>query len=192
MNVERDVLQGKIEKNHKFLMISQLQWYGKMQGNTQFENLQMIRWQLKCNECGMNCRTRHNLKIRKWSDDESIAINVERDAGQCTIWKFTDDQMASHFRWMQKEEFWTLLKKMQNPLLCKDLQAIGALKKHLEKNHTLLSVVSFQSYDKNGILLAWILGEWVEFFLSYDKIVLCQRCHSRHCRRQCKIFARVV
>ena len=100
MNVERDVLQGKIEKNHKFLMISQLQWYGKMQGNTQFENLQMIRWQLKCNECGMNCRTRHNLKIRKWSDDESIAINVERDAGQNTVWKFTDDQMASHLRWM--------------------------------------------------------------------------------------------
>ena len=80
---------------------------------------------------------------------------------------------------------------MQNPLLCKDLQAIGALKKHLEKNHTLLSVVSFQSYDKNSILLAWILGFCVNelsFFLSYDKIVLCQRCHSRHCRRQCKIF----
>ena len=72
----------------------------EMQGNTQFENSQMIGWQLKCNECGMNCRTRHNLKIRKWSDDESIAINVERDAGQCTIWKFTDDQMASHLRWM--------------------------------------------------------------------------------------------
>ena len=72
----------------------------EMQGNAQFENSQMIGWQLKCNECGMNCRTRHNLKIRKWSDDESIAINVERDAGQCTIWKFTDDQMASHLRWM--------------------------------------------------------------------------------------------
>ena len=125
MNVERDVLQGKIEKNHKifwwwvncndverdvgqrtiwkvtnYLMKSQLQWIEKMQGNTQFENLQMIRWQLKCNECGMNCRTRHNLKIRKWSDDESIAVNVKRDAGQCTNWKFTDDQMASHLRWM--------------------------------------------------------------------------------------------
>ena len=72
----------------------------EMWDNAQFEKSKMIGWQLKCYECGMNCRTRHNLKIRKWSDDESIAINVERDAGQCTIWKFTDDQMASHLRWM--------------------------------------------------------------------------------------------
>ena len=120
MNVERDVLQGKIEKNHKIFwwwvncndvesdvgqrkiwkVTNYLKWIEKMQGNTQFENSQMIGWQLKCNECGMNCRTRHNLKIRKWSDDESIAINAERVAGQCTIWKFRDDQMASHLRWM--------------------------------------------------------------------------------------------
>ena len=87
----------------------------------------------------------HNLKIYGWSDGKSFAINVKRGV-------------------------LNIVRKMQNPLLCKDLQAILALKKHLEKNHTLLSVVSFQSYDKNGILLAWILGEWVEFFLSYDKI----------------------
>ena len=60
-----------------------------------------------------------------------------------------------------------------NPLLCKDLQAIGALKKHFEKKHTLLSVVSFQSYDKNGILLAWILGFCVNelsFFYRMTKL----------------------
>ena len=62
---------------------------------------------------------------------------------------------------------------MQNPLLCKDLQAIGALKKHLEKNQTLLSVSSFQSYDKYGILLAWILGFSVNelsFFYRMTKL----------------------
>ena len=70
MNVERDVLQGKIEKNHKFLMMSQLQWYGK------------------------RCGTTHNLKSHTLSDDESIAMN-RKDAGQHTIWKFTNDWMTT-------------------------------------------------------------------------------------------------
>ena len=62
-----------------------------MQEDAQFENSQMIGGQANCNECGMNCRTMHNFKIRKWQDSKSIAINVERDAGQCTIWKFTNN-----------------------------------------------------------------------------------------------------
>ena len=70
MNVERDVLQGKIEKNHKFLMMSQLQW------------------------CGKRCGTTHNLKSHKLSDDESIAMK-RKDAGQHTIWKFTNDWMTT-------------------------------------------------------------------------------------------------
>ena len=70
MNVERDVLQVKIEKNHKFLMMSQLQWYGK------------------------RCGTTHNLKSHKLSDEESIAMN-RKDAGQHTIWKFTNDWMTT-------------------------------------------------------------------------------------------------
>ena len=62
MNVERDMLQGKIEKkNHKFLMMSQLQWYGK------------------------RCGTTHNLKSQKWLDDNLNAMNVEWIAGQGTI-----------------------------------------------------------------------------------------------------------
>ena len=64
-------------------------------------------------------------------------------------WQFICDECKN-----VKSGVLNIVKKMQNPLLCKDLQAIGALKKHLEKNHTLLSVVSFQSYDKNSILLA--------------------------------------
>ena len=76
-----------------------------------------------------------------------------------------------------------------NPLLCKDLQAIGALKKHFEKKHTLLSVVSFQSYDKNGILLAWILGFCVNELIFF---IVWQNCPLPEVSRQCKIFARVV
>ena len=70
MNVERDVLQVNIEKNHKFLMMSQLQWYGK------------------------RCGTTHNLKSHKLSDEESIAMN-RKDAGQHTILKFTNDWMTT-------------------------------------------------------------------------------------------------
>ena len=92
--------KAKFKKSQIFDGESIAMIWKEMQGNAQFENSQMIGWQLKCNECGMNCRITHNLKIRKLSDDESIAINVERDAGQCTIWKVTDDQMASHLRWM--------------------------------------------------------------------------------------------
>ena len=101
MNVERDMLQGKIEKKSQIFDDESIAMIWKeMWDNAQFEKSKMIGWQLKCYECGMNCRTRHNLKIRKWSDDESIAINAERVAGHCTIWKFRDDQMASHLRWM--------------------------------------------------------------------------------------------
>ena len=57
-------------KNHKFLMMSQLQWYGK------------------------RCGTTHNLKSHKLSDEESIAMN-RKDAGQHTIWKFTNDWMTT-------------------------------------------------------------------------------------------------
>ena len=48
-------------KNHKFLMMSQLQWYGK------------------------RCGTTHNLKSQKWLDDNLNAMNVEWIAGQGTI-----------------------------------------------------------------------------------------------------------
>ena len=33
-----------------------------------------IGGQANCNECGKRCRTMHNLKIHKLSDDESIAM----------------------------------------------------------------------------------------------------------------------
>ena len=45
-----------------------------MQEDAQFENSQMIGGQANCNECGKRCRTMHNLKIHKLSDDESIAM----------------------------------------------------------------------------------------------------------------------
>ena len=71
--------------------------------------------------------------------DESIAINVERDAGHnLKIYGWSD---GKSFAMNVIRGVLNLVKK--NPSLCKDLQAIGALKKHLEKNHTLQSVVSF-------------------------------------------------
>ena len=85
----------------------------------------------------------HKLKIYGWSDGKSFAMNVKRG-------------VLNNF------------KKMQNPLLCKDLQAIGALKKHLEKNHTLQSVVSFSILWQNGILLAWILGFCVKKLTKFS------------------------
>ena len=53
--------KAKFKKNHNFLMMSQLQWYGK------------------------RCGTTHNLKSQKWLDDNLNAMNVEWIAGQGTI-----------------------------------------------------------------------------------------------------------
>ena len=46
----------------------------QVQEDAQFENSQMIGGQANCNECGKRCRTMHNLKIHKLSDDDSIAM----------------------------------------------------------------------------------------------------------------------
>ena len=62
--------------------------------NAQFENSQMIGWHVNCDEYGKNLQKTHNLKIHKWFDDKSIAINVERFGEQRTIWKVTNDQMT--------------------------------------------------------------------------------------------------
>ena len=53
--------KAKFKKNHKFLMMNQVQWYGK------------------------RCGTTHNLKSQKWLDDNLNAMNVEWIAGQGTI-----------------------------------------------------------------------------------------------------------
>ena len=100
MNVERDVLQVKIEKNHKFLMMSQLQWYGKRCGTTHNLKIHKLSDDESIAMNGKRCRATQNLKIHKLLDDNSDAMNVQRDAGQCTILKFTDDQMRSHLQWM--------------------------------------------------------------------------------------------
>ena len=49
------------------------------------------------------------FKIHKWSEDKSIAMNVERDVGQCTIWKFTNYWMTSQLQW-----FWKRCRKTHN------------------------------------------------------------------------------
>jgi hypothetical protein len=46
----------------------------EMQDNAKFQNQKMIELQVDCNECGKRCRTMHNLKIHKLSDDKSIAM----------------------------------------------------------------------------------------------------------------------
>ena len=58
---KRYVTRQNWKKNHKFLMMSQLQWYGK------------------------RCGTTHNLISQKWLDDNLNAMNVEWIAGQGTI-----------------------------------------------------------------------------------------------------------
>ena len=89
---------------------NRLQWMWKeMQEDAQFENQKMIEWQVDCNECGNRCKKTHNLKIHKWSEDKPIAMNVERDVGQCTIWKFTNYRMTSQLQW-----FWKRCRKTQN------------------------------------------------------------------------------
>ena len=78
----------------------------------------MIGWQVDCKECGkryvkrqnlkihkflddesiaMNgkrCRAMHNLKIYKWLDDNFYAMNEEWISGQGPLKKITDDQMT--------------------------------------------------------------------------------------------------
>ena len=55
MNVERDMLQGKIEKKSQIFDDESIAMIWKeMWDNAQFEKSKMIGWQLKCNECGMN------------------------------------------------------------------------------------------------------------------------------------------
>ena len=68
------------------------------QDNAKFQNQKMIELQVDCNECGIRCKKTHNLKIHKWSEDKPIAMNVERDAGGGTIWKFPNDRMSSQLQ----------------------------------------------------------------------------------------------
>ena len=75
----------------------------EMQDNAQFQNQKMIEWQVDCNECGNRCKKTHNLKIHKWSDVKSIAINVEWIAGQRTILRLENDRIASQLQSMWKE-----------------------------------------------------------------------------------------
>ena len=49
------------------------------------------------------------FKIHKRSEDKSIAMNVERDVGECTIWKFTNYWMTSQLQW-----FWERCRKTHN------------------------------------------------------------------------------
>ena len=81
-------------------MISQVQLMWKdLANNAQFENSQMIGWQVNCDECRKIWGTTHNLKIHKWCDDKSIAMNVERFGEQRTIWNITNDRMTSWLQW---------------------------------------------------------------------------------------------
>ena len=63
----------------------------------------MIGGQANCNECGKRCRRGHNLKIPKWSDVKSIAINVEWIAGKRTVLRLENDGIASRLQSMWKE-----------------------------------------------------------------------------------------
>ena len=68
-----------------------------------------------------------------------------------------------------------LLVSLFTVILCKDLQAIGALKKHLEKNHILQSVVSFSILWQKWHLTCWILGFCVNklsFFIIWQNCPL--------------------
>ena len=51
----------------------------------------MIKWSVNGHDCGKISKATHDLKSHKWSDDKSIAMNVEIDAGKHTIWKFTNN-----------------------------------------------------------------------------------------------------
>ena len=56
--------------------------WNELQDNAQFLDYKMIGQQVDCNECGKRCGTTHKLL-----DYESIAMNVEKDAGQRTFLK---------------------------------------------------------------------------------------------------------
>ena len=72
-------------KNHKFLMMSQLQWYGKRCGTTHNLKSHKLSDDESIAMNGKRCRATHNLKIHKWLDDNLNAMNVEWIAGQGTI-----------------------------------------------------------------------------------------------------------
>ena len=100
INVEWIAGQRTILRLENDRIASRLQsMWKEMQNNAQFQNQKMIEWQVDCNKCGIRCKKTHNLKIHKWSEDKPIAMNVERDAGGGTIWKFPNDRMSS---WLQQ------------------------------------------------------------------------------------------
>ena len=100
MNVERI---GEKRTIWKFTNASILQLMWKdLANNAQFEKSRMIGWHVNCDECGKFLQITHNLKIHKWFDDKSSAINVERFGKKCTIWKFTNDSMISQLQSMWK------------------------------------------------------------------------------------------
>ena len=90
-------------KNHKFLMMSQLQWYGKRCGTTHNLKTHKLSDDESIAMNGKRCRATHNLKIHKWLDDNLNAMNVEWIAGQGTIQKLENDQMTSQLQLMWKE-----------------------------------------------------------------------------------------
>ena len=77
--------KAKFKKNHNFLMMSQLQWYGKRCGTTQNLKTHKLSDDESIAMNGKRCRATHNLKIHKWLDDNLNAMNVEWIAGQGTI-----------------------------------------------------------------------------------------------------------
>ena len=82
---KRYVTRQNWKKNYKFLMMSQLQWYGKRCGTTHNLKIQKLSDDESIAMNGKRCRATHNLKIHKWLDDNLNAMNVEWIAGQGTI-----------------------------------------------------------------------------------------------------------
>ena len=82
---KRYVTRQNWKKNHKFLMMSQLQWYGKRCGTTHNLKSHKLSDEESIAMNGKRCRATHNLKIHKWLDDNLNAMNVEWIAGQGTI-----------------------------------------------------------------------------------------------------------
>ena len=126
--------------------------WNELQDNAQFQNQKMIKWQVDCNECGNRCKKTHNLKIHKWSDVKSIAINVEWNAGQCTILKSENDKMASQLQW-----FWKRCRKTHNSKIHKwsDGKSIALNEERGAGRCTLWKFT-------NDRMSSWLLKMWNE------------------------------
>ena len=119
----------------------------------------------------------YNLKIHKWSDVKSIAINVEWNAGQRTILGLENYRIAIGLQWMWKEVQESnsgqhTISKSENDRMASRLQSMW---KEMQDN------AQFENSQIIAGRLQWMCKEIWDNSQTIGLLVNCNECGNR-CR----------